>query len=73
MRTIQKFMIEHALYPAMERFRGNQIRAKTERLRASDRLPADQLRKMQAQQLAALLEHCAEYVPAYHALGWDIA
>ena len=72
MKTIQKFTIEHALYPAMERFRGNQIRVKTEHLRTSERLSAEQLREMQSRKLAALLKHCAEHVPAYHALGWDV-
>jgi len=73
MKTIQKFMIEHALYPAMERFRGNQIRVKTEHLRTSEHLSAEQLREMQARKLAALLTHCADHVPAYRSLGWDAA
>lgn len=72
MRTIQKRMIEHVLYPAMERFRGNRIRTKTMQLQASERLPAGQLARMQEQKLAALLEHCAKHVPAYRVLGWEI-
>lgn len=73
MRELHKFMIERAIYPAMECLRGNRIRAKTEMLRAGERLPDEALRRLRAARLAALLEHCAAHVPAYRALGWDAA
>lgn len=69
MRMLQKYMIEHALYPAMERRRGNQIRAKLRALQAAEHTPPDAIRAQQAERLRALLLHCARQVPAYRSLG----
>ena len=65
---ILKFGIEHALYPYMERRKGNQIRFFTKQLQESETLPAEQLRAMQEKKLKELLLHCADNVPAYQGL-----
>ncbi len=66
MRAFQKFFIEHLLYPAMERVKGNRIRAKLTQLKATESAPDIMAR--QRQTLEKLLLHCAEHVPAYRSL-----
>ena len=65
---ILKFGIEHALYPYMEKRKGNQIRFFTKQLQESEKLPAEQLRATQEKKLKELLLHCADNVPAYQDL-----
>jgi phenylacetate-CoA ligase len=65
---ILKFGIEHALYPYMEKRKGNQIRFFTKQLQESETLPAEQLRAMQEKKLKELLLHCADNVPVYQGL-----
>ncbi|MBR5981806.1 MAG: phenylacetate--CoA ligase family protein, partial [Firmicutes bacterium] len=62
---ILKFGIEHALYPDMEKRKGNRIRFFTKQLQESERLPAEELRALQEKKLKELLLYCAEHVPAY--------
>ncbi len=65
---ILKFGIEHALYPYMEKRKGNRIRFFTEELRKSERMTREELRALQEKRLKELLLHCAKNVPAYAAL-----
>ena len=62
---ILKFGIEHALYPYMEKKKGNKIRFYTKKLKESESLPAEDLQVLQEAKLKDLLRHCAENVPAY--------
>ncbi|MDR1158879.1 MAG: phenylacetate--CoA ligase family protein [Oscillospiraceae bacterium] len=64
-----KPMIEHVVYPLMERRRGNQIRPYLRALLASETLSPDELEALQRRQLKALLDVCAREVPAYRSLG----
>lgn len=63
--AFHKFCIEHLLYPAMERCKGNQIRANLRALQHSEKGGAAAL---QRERLALLLLHCKAHVPAYHDL-----
>jgi len=67
MPKFQKFCIEHLLYPAMERLKGNRIRVKLAELKKSESAPDLPARQRQA--LETLLLHCAAHVPAYRALN----
>lgn len=71
MRIIQKYMIEHALYPAMEQLKGNRIRPKLVELKATERLSAAARCNAQTDKLTKLLLHCVRHVPAYQALEHD--
>ena len=62
---ILKFGIEHALYPYMEKRKGNRIRLFTKQLQESERLAPEELRALQEKKLKELLLYCAEHVPAY--------
>ncbi|MDR0380709.1 MAG: phenylacetate--CoA ligase family protein [Oscillospiraceae bacterium] len=64
-----KLMIERAVYPLMERRRGNRIRPYLRELTASEALPPDELAALQRRRLEALLDVCAREVPAYRFLG----
>lgn len=64
----QKWMIERCLYPAMERRRGNRVRAVEAELLASERLAPEALRAMQAERLTALLLLAKAGAPAYRDL-----
>lgn len=59
---LQKYLIEHLLYPAMERCKGNQIRSILGELQASQNEDPAALQK---DRLARLLLHCKRHVPAY--------
>ena len=65
---ILKFGIEHALYPYMEKRKGNRIRFFTKQLQESEKLAPQELRALQESKLKELLLHCADNVPAYAAL-----
>jgi phenylacetate-CoA ligase len=69
MRNLCKLWIERAVYPAMERFRGNRVRAYTEALAGTESLSPAALRDHQADELRRLLLFCAEKIPAYRALS----
>ena len=63
--SLQKYMIEHLLYPAMERRRGNQIRSILKDLQSTQNADIHQVQK---DRLAKLLLHCKQHVPAYAAV-----
>ena len=65
---ILKFGIEHALYPYMEKRKGNRIRFFTKQLQESEKLAPQELRALQESKLKELLLHCADNVPAYAGL-----
>ena len=65
---LDKIFIEKALYPAMEKLRGNQIRAYEKELLQSQSLPEAELCALQEQKLRTLLTACLESVPAYKGL-----
>ena len=65
---ILKFGIEHALYPYMEKRKGNRIRFFTKQLQESEKLAPQELRALQETRLKELLLHCADHVPAYAGL-----
>ena len=65
---ILKFGIEHALYPYMEKRKGNRIRFFTKQLQESEKLAPQELRALQESKLKELLLHCADHVPAYAGL-----
>ena len=62
---IHKYMNEHVLFPAMERYKDNRIRALLSELQQSQY--AD-IASIQTQRLTRLLLHCKEHVPAYRAI-----
>lgn len=62
---VHKYLIEHLLYPAMERRRGNQIRSILKKLQLTQ--TAD-IRQLQRARLVKLLLHCKQHVPAYAAV-----
>lgn len=66
---IQKTLIEHLLYPAMERIKGNRTRAYLAGLQQTQHLPPDKLRALQGDKLRILLRACIAGVPAYRGLG----
>ena len=59
---LQKYMIEHLLYPAMEHCKGNQIRSILNELQTTQMADPEQLRQ---ERLTRLLLHCKQHVPAY--------
>lgn len=65
---LDKIFIEKALYPAMEKLRGNKIRAYEKELLQSQNLPSEDLHDLQAQKLRKLLLTCLQSVPAYQGL-----
>jgi phenylacetate-CoA ligase len=69
MYDLRKEWIERALYPAMERFRGNRVRAYTQALQQAESLTPTALRARQAEDLKALLLFCVQKIPAYRGLG----
>lgn len=69
---INKALIEHLLYPAMETVKGNRIRAYMKRLKASQNLSPDQLQALQRRKLIELLKICVSSVPAYQDLDISI-
>ena len=65
---LNKILIEHLLYPAMELKNGNRTRQYTKELLASEKLSLEELKALQRQRLKELLLHCKRTVPAYAAL-----
>ncbi len=63
---INKIIIEKAVFPMMEKTKGNQIRKKTAVLQSSQSLSAAELKDLQQRKLQRLLHHCIKHVPAYH-------
>ncbi len=63
---INKTIIEKAVFPLMEKYRGNQIRNKTAELQCSQSYSSSELIVLQQYKLKKLLLHCLEHVPAYH-------
>lgn len=59
---LQKYMIEHLLYPAMEHRKGNQIRSILSELQFSQNANIEQIQRTR---LINLLLHCKKHVPAY--------
>lgn len=66
---IQKTLIEHLLYPAMERIKGNRTRAYLDELLQTQRLPPEKLHALQGARLQTLLRTCIASVSAYRGLG----
>lgn len=62
---LQKLMIEHALYPLMEKRRGNHIREYYRALRQTEAAAPEALHALQRERLEALLLDCVQHVPAY--------
>lgn len=62
-----KFLIESALYPAMELAKGNKTRAYIRELKKTETLPRGELQELQNARLKRLLLHCVDNVPAYKA------
>lgn len=60
--ALHKYMIEHLLWPAMERQKGNKIR---EIQRALEQSQYEDVGKIQRERLTQLLLHCKAHVPAY--------
>jgi len=66
---VVKFMIEHALYPAMEKRRGNKVRAYTDELLKTQYLGFEEMDALRNSKLKALLLHAVKHVPAYMEIG----
>lgn len=66
--NVNKFFIEKALYPAMEKLKGNRIRAYCEELKQSQNFSTEQLQQLQTERLKTLLLACKKSVPAYQQL-----
>jgi len=66
--NVNKLFIEKALYPAMEKLKGNRIRTYCEELKQSQNFSAEQLRQLQCERLKTLLLACKKSVPAYQQL-----
>lgn len=62
---IHKMVIEHLLFPAMEVWKGNQIRRNEAELKKTEYGGAE---AVQRERLASLLAFCQAHVPAYRAL-----
>ena len=60
--ALQKFLIEHAIWPAMEKRKGNKIRAIQRELEKSQ---YGDTAALQRERLTELLLHCKAHVPAY--------
>lgn len=60
-----KWFIENAVYPYMERKKGNRIRIKTEELIRTQNFNRNQLECLQREKLCTLLLLCINDVPAY--------
>ena len=63
--ALQKYMIEHLLWPAMERRKGNRIR---EIQRSLEKSQYEDTAAIQRERLTQLLLHCKAHVPAYREL-----
>ena len=59
--ALQKYMIEHLLWPAMERRKGNRIR---EIQRALEKSQYEDVEAIQRERLTQLLLHCKAHVQA---------
>ena len=68
MRTLQKLFIEHMLYPAMEKLKGNQIRMKLHYFQLNEYRSMESIESIQMKKLSDLLRHCIKHVPAYQSL-----
>lgn len=66
---LHKQMIEHLLYPLMEKRKGNHIRDYFRALRQTENAAPDALRDIQRERLCALLLDCVKNVPAYQRCG----
>lgn len=62
---LHTFLIEWAIYPVMELFKGNRIRKKLRELKKSELDAPEQLSARTMQALTNLLTHCVQNVPAY--------
>ncbi len=62
---LHKYLIEHVLYPAMERRKGNRIRSILSELQRSQTADVQQIQRAR---LTKLLLHCRQHVPAYAAV-----
>ncbi|MBO8170316.1 MAG: phenylacetate--CoA ligase family protein [Bacillaceae bacterium] len=60
------FFIRHALFPVMEKVKGNRIRAYLSELMASQWHSSEQIQAYRMEKLKKLLLHAVEHVPAYH-------
>lgn len=60
-----KFFIEKALYPAMEKRKGNRTRSYIAEMRETAGLSPDELHALRCERLKKLLTACIESVPAY--------
>jgi len=65
---LNKILIEKALYPAMEKVKGNRVRTYCEELKHSQSASPDMIRKLQEDRLKKLLKACVNGVPAYREL-----
>ena len=72
MRFLQKLLIEHVIYPSMERFKGNQVRAKLHCFQLSEHLSNEEIKALQTEKLSKLLLYCLKYVPAYRSLNLPV-
>lgn len=66
---LHKQMIEHLLYPLMEKRKGNHIRDYFRALRQTESASPEALRALQSERLCALLLDCVQNVPAYRDCG----
>ena len=63
--ALHKFLIEHAIWPAMEKRKGNKIR---EIQRALEKSQYEDVAALQREGLTELLLHCKAHVPAYESV-----
>ena len=63
--ALHKFLIEHAIWPAMEKRKGNKIR---EIQRALEKSQYEDVAARQRERLTELLLHCKVHVPAYESV-----
>ena len=63
--ALHKFLIEHAIWPAMEKRKGNKIR---EIQRALEKSQYEDVAALQRERLTELLLHCKAHVPAYESV-----
>ena len=70
MQKLQKWCIEHMLYPWMETHRGNRILENLRRLQDLEQASPETRQAAQSAALQELLVRCAQHVPAYRKLGW---
>lgn len=58
-------VIRHLIFPVMEKFKGNHIRANLAYLHNTQKLSPEQINALQAEKLKKLLLHSIQQVPAY--------